>query len=247
MIPIVILCGGFGLRMGSIFPNQHKALIPILHIPILNRVMHCYTSQGYNHFYLCLGYEGEQILKNFTNQEDDLHQFKKERELQIEYNDTYLGKCKIRMIDTGIETSTAGRLLKIRNYLELYDNFFLTYSDGISDVALDKLAQQHTSSNVVATITGVRPHLSYGVLNIDGNIALSFNEKPLANFWINGGFCIMSKDIFIHLNINDDLGHDTFKNLSKEKLLGVYKHHGFWKCLDTPKDYLELENIYHSL
>ena len=220
---VVILCGGKGSRLGAETKVIPKPMVKIDKDPIIVHIVNCYKKYGYNDFVLALGYKGS-IIKSF---------FKKKNKLKI----------KIKCINTGINTLTGGRLLKLRKYLSDEENFMLTYGDGLTNQNLNKLEKFHLKNKKIATMTIVRPPVRFGEVKINGVLIQKFKEKPqIKNSWINGGFFIFNKKIFNFLGIgNEMLEKSPIEKLAKKKQLIGFKHLGFWQCMDTPreKEYLK--------
>jgi glucose-1-phosphate cytidylyltransferase len=219
----VILCGGKGTRMGQDLEGLPKALIPIGDKPIIWHIMKYYSCFGFNDFILCLGYKGSDIISYFKNKKE----------------------FKIRFLDTGIETNTGGRI-KIAERLIKEEVFLATYGDGLSDVKIKSLLKFHKEHKKTATLTAVRPRSTFGIAGIDSktSVITHFQEKPLLDHWINGGFFVFNRSIFSYLKPGDVLESDTFKRLVRNRELLAYKHKGFWECMDTYKDNLRLNELW---
>jgi len=221
---VVILCGGKGTRMGPISKVVPKPMIRIGPRPILHHIMQLYSHYGFRDFILCLGHEQDKIRGYFKN-------FK---------------KWNIKFTFTGLDTGTGGRIKMIEKYIT-EDNFFATYGDGLSNINLERLLKYHRKSNKIATITAIQPKLQFGVIKLgSGNSVLGFKEKPTSDSWINGGFFVFKKDIFKYMKKTDVLEKQTFSRLIPGRNLVVYQHKGFWRCMDTYKDTLELNNLWRS-
>lgn len=222
-IPVVILCGGKGTRMGKNLQGLPKALFPIGNKPILWHILKYFSYFGFNNFILCLGYKGSDIRKYF----------KKNKEFNIKF------------ADTGFETNTGGRIKRIQEYITS-NNFFATYGDGLSDIDLSKLLKFHLAHRRAATLTAVRPRSTFGVMGINSHngVVTHFEEKPILDHWINGGFFIFKKSIFRHIRDNDILEKESFGRLVRVKELIAQKHYGFWECMDTYKDNLRLNELW---
>lgn len=219
----VILCGGKGTRMGKDLEGLPKALFPVGNKPILWHVMKYYASFGYNDFLLCLGHESESIVKYF----------RRNREFRIKF------------LDTGLDTNTGGRIKKAEKFIS-GQTFFATYGDGLSDVNLNSLLSFHRKHGKIATLTAVRPHSAFGIVGIDTHTAgvTHFEEKPVLDHWINGGFFVFEKSVSGYLKRRDILEKESFHRLLLAKQICAYKHKGFWRCMDTYKDNLELNEIW---
>jgi len=203
--------------------DQPKVLAAVGGKPILWHIMKYYSAFGFNDFVLCLGYKANFIYEYFKNN----------KEFNIEF------------IDTGVETNTGGRIKKIEKYIR-EDSFFATYGDGLSDIDLRKLESFHSGNKGIATISVVKPRLQFGVVDFDGKSksVKRFKEKPVLNYWINGGFFVFSRKVFEFLKESDILEKQSFVRLLKTKAVFAKKHSGFWVCMDTYKDNLVLNEIW---
>ncbi|MDD5120674.1 MAG: sugar phosphate nucleotidyltransferase [Candidatus Omnitrophica bacterium] len=217
----VILCGGKGTRMGN--DDLPKGLFPIGGRPILWHIMSIYSHYGFNDFILCLGYKGKNIREYFEK----------------------VKQWKITFVETGENTNTGGRLKKIEEHIN-EDHFLATYGDGLADINLSKLVNFHRKHKKSATITVVKPFSQFGIVGVDPHTQsiTHFEEKPILDHWINGGFFVFNRNIFGYLKGNDILEKDSFKRLLIDKKLNAFKHLGFWRCMDTYKDNLELNELW---
>jgi len=214
-------------------------------------VMKIYSYYNYKDFILCLGYKQELFKKYFCdfqiNTSDikiNLMQDNRYKRVIHFLKSNYVENIDVSLIDTGLNTQTGGRLLQIRDYVDTLrgdDIFMCTYGDGVSDINIDDLIKFHKSHGKIATMTAVKKHGKFGVIQLDDNIVTSFNEKPVGDNYINGGFFVFNKSIYDYL-IDDDLPL-TLEIMAKDKQLMAYKHTGFWECMDTIRDREYLENL----
>jgi len=220
-IKTVILCGGKGTRMGS--NELPKVLFSIGGKPILWHIMNIYSHFGFNDFILCLGYKGGRIKEYFSG----------------------LHKWNITFAETGENANTGDRIKKIKRFIK-EDYFLATYGDGVADINLAQLVNFHQRHRKSATITVARPLSQFGIVGVNSHTqaVTHFEEKPLLDHWINAGFFIFNKNIFSYLKENDILEKDSFKRMLKDKELNAFKHTGFWRCMDTYKDNLELNDLW---
>src|SRR3989454_6005510 len=233
-IPVVILCGGKGTRLGDLAKSMPKPLVPIGGMPILWHIMKGYAHQGFKSFVLCLGYKGEMIEEFFTKGtlggERAATQAPREADWEIAF------------ADTGLETGTSGRVLKIKPHVAENERFFLTYGDGVSNVALGSLLEFHERIGKLGTVTAVRPETSFGIIQEEAGVATAFAEKPRLNVLINGGFFVLEKKCFDYLDADGPLEERPLRRLTPERELAVYRHEGVWPCMDNPKE-LERLNV----
>ena len=213
---VVILAGGKGSRLSEYTKKIPKPMVPIKKKPILIHIMKHYAKFGFKDFIIASGFKHKFIKKYFIKRVKD---------------------WKIKVVNTGINTLTGGRIKRLKKILN-NEKFFLTYGDGVSNVNLKKLLNFHNSSNCHATLTAVRPPARFGAIKITNNKVSVFREKSsLDTGWINGGFFIFEPQIFNHLKSDKTvLEKEPLTNLGKKGNLKAFKHYGFWQCMDTIRD-----------
>ena len=210
---IVILCGGKGTRLSEETTKIPKPMVIIGNKPILIHIMNFYKFYGFNDFILAAGYK-QNIIRNY---------FKKNKSFNT-----------VKIVNTGQNTLTGGRLLRLKKYFNKNENFMLTYGDGVTNLNLKKLIKLHKKNNKIATMTAVKPPVRFGELKIKNNLVKQFKEKPQSSAgWINGGFFCMNYKIFKYLKDDTMLERETLEKLVKLKQLAAYKYYGFWQCKDT--------------
>jgi len=234
--PVVILCGGKGTRLGSIGKVKPKPLVSIGGMPVLWHIMKSYACHGFKDFVLCLGYKGEMIEEFFTSGTVD-------GEPACSGSPTEAG-WNITFAHTGENTGTSGRALLIKPHVEKSERFFLTYGDGVSSVPIPKLLEYHLEKGKIATVTGVHPQTTFGVIREEGGVVTGFSEKPRLNVLINGGFFVMERDAFSFFDDDGPLEERPLKRLTKEGELAVYRHEGFWQCMDNRKEVEGLNRLW---
>jgi glucose-1-phosphate cytidylyltransferase len=214
---VAILCGGKGTRLSEQTKIRPKPLIEIGGTPILQHIMDSYRKFGFRDFILAAGYLGDQIAD-----------FVEKKQL----------KSEVGVTDSGEDTLTGGRLLRLKSQLISEDVFMVTYGDGVCDVDIRKLLDFHKSHGKIATVTAVRPPARFGVMKLDGDKVQYFHEKSQTDAgWINGGYFVFNSDIFNYLkDDNTVLEEYPLQQLTVEGQLMAYKHYGFWQCMDTLRD-----------
>ena len=239
----VILAGGKGLRLTEETVLKPKPLIEIGSRPIIWHIMKIYSHYGINDFIICTGYKGDMIKSYFSNfllENSDI-------EINLKNNSvSYLNKLKsnwnIKIINTGENTMTGGRLKKIKKHLN--ETFFLTYGDGLSSVNIKETLKFHKINNKLVTMTVVKQPGRYGSVDVKkNNIVKKFTEKPHGESgWINGGFFVMNKKILDYIEGDKILEKDPFIKLTKKKEIVSFKHNGFWYSMDSMRDKIFLES-----
>ncbi|MFH1824989.1 MAG: glucose-1-phosphate cytidylyltransferase [Candidatus Firestonebacteria bacterium] len=247
---VVILAGGLGTRLGEETSIRPKPMIEIGEKPILWHVMKIYSHYGFNDFIICLGYKGYMIKEYFANY--FMHQSDVTIDLTKNETEVHISKAepwKITLVDTGLNTMTAGRIKKVQKYIG-NKTFMLTYGDGVGDVNIKKLVEFHKKHGKFATITSVQPSGRFGALTLEkDDKVIAFQEKPKGDgAWINGGFFVLEPQIFDYINSDDVLWEkEPLEKLASECQLLAYKHSGFWQPMDTLRDRTHLEELWKSV
>ncbi|WP_339371681.1 glucose-1-phosphate cytidylyltransferase [Paenibacillus elgii] len=248
---VIILAGGFGTRISEESHLKPKPMIEIGDAPILWHIMKYYSHFGFNDFIICCGYKSYVIKQYFADyylhRSDITFDFSQNNHITVHSN--LAEPWRVSVIDTGLHTQTGGRIKRIQKYIG-QETFLMTYGDGVSNINLQALIEQHKASDNIVTLSATQPGGRFGVLNIDdsnGKVS-GFREKATEDGgWINAGFMVMEPEIFSY--IDDDstiLERTPLERLSTEGKLGVYKHEGFWQCMDTQRDKHMLETLWEQ-
>lgn len=240
-VKVAILCGGLGTRLREETEYRPKPMVPVGDRPILWHVMKGYAAYGFNDFVLALGYKGEQIKDYFLNYDLLNSDFTLElgskavERLQVGYDEQ---DWRVTFVDTGLNTMTGGRLKRLQPQLGGEQRFMLTYGDGVADIELDALLAFHRQSGCAVAVTGVRPPARFGELIVRGDRVVRFAEKPQAGeAWINGGFFVMTPRVFDYIEGDETLlEREPLERLAQDGQLAVFKHSGYWQCMDTLRD-----------
>lgn len=216
--------------------------------PILWHIMKHYAHYRCDDFYVACGYMGDFIKGYF------LDRYNLTGNLSIDFakntikrSDTEVERWNVNLVDTGLNTMTGGRLLRLRRWLS-DGTFMLTYGDGVCNVNLEELLAFHRKQGRIATVTAVRPPARFGGLTIDDGIVSCFSEKSVKNEgWINGGFLVFEPGIFDYLERDSDsLEADALNRVAADGQLAAFEHGDFWQCMDTLRDKHYLERLWQS-
>ena len=245
----VILAGGYGTRISEETHLKPKPMVEIGDMPILWHILKIYSSYGINDFIICCGYKGYVIKEYFANY--FLHMSDVTFNMQqnsMKVHNRQAESWKVTLVNTGLNSMTGGRLLKIREYLDDED-FCFTYGDGLSDINISDLVDSHKKANVLATVTAVQPPGRYGAININKHSeVVAFQEKPLGDgSWINGGFFVLNPKVIDFIdNENTVWEQEPLKNLARDNQLKAFYHNGFWQPMDTLRDKNYLDNLWNA-
>lgn len=248
---VVILAGGMGTRISEESHLKPKPMIEIGGKPIIWHIMKIYESFGYNDFVVCCGYKGHIIKEYFINYflyNSDISIEVGNNKIDVHYSNSE--SFKVTLVDTGLETNTAGRIQKIEKYVK-GETFMLTYGDGVANINISDLVNFHKSQRKLATLTTIQLPGRFGSIhrNNDGSVE-KFQEKPDGDdVWINGGFFVLEPGIFEYLKGNmDDVQWEKLPlvQIAEAGELSAYQHVGFWKCMDAIRDKTELEELWRN-
>ena len=246
---VIILAGGLGTRLSEETTIKPKPMVEIGGRPILWHIMKIYSHYGFKEFIICLGYKGYMIKEYFANY--FLHQSDITVDLEknkIEVHNNYAEPWKVTLVDTGDNTMTGGRILRVKEYVG-NETFMMTYGDGVANINVKELIEFHKSKNKIATVTATQPTGKFGALKINKDYLVnSFQEKPDGDgSWINGGFFVLEPSVFKYLeNDNTIFEREPLENLSKDNELTAYYHNGFWMPMDKLSDKITLNNLWDN-
>jgi glucose-1-phosphate cytidylyltransferase len=222
---VVILCGGRGTRLQEHTQAIPKPLVEIGGMPIVWHVVQIYAAYGLRRFMLCTGYKGE-LIERFVHSRD------------------WPPGVIVRCVDTGVDTPTGGRIKRAGTLLG-ERAFCATYADGVADIDIGHLIEHHRGHGGLATMTVVRPELQFGVAELDGSWRVrGFREKPRTEDWVNGGFFCFEPGALGYIADDSVLEREPLARLAALGHLHAFRHDGFWRCMDTYKDAVQLNDLW---
>ncbi len=245
---VVILAGGKGTRISEESRLRPKPMVEIGGTPILWHIMRQYASFGFREFIICCGYKGHMIKEYFVNYYRNNSQLQicldnQKENILLQNSEPW----KVTLVDTGLETLTAGRILQARRYIG-DEPFFLTYGDGVSDVDIRKLLKFHRQQGKVVTISTTQPEGRFGALKLDesGKRVMGFKEKAREDqSWVNIGFMVMEPQVYRYLGDGSTmLETQPFERLVADGQMAAYQHTGFWSPMDNIHDREYLEKLW---
>lgn len=243
----VILAGGLGTRLAEETSYRPKPMVEIGGRPILWHIMKTYSHHGINDFVICCGYKGYMIKEYFANY--SLHMSDVTFDLKTNEMVVHKGRAepwKITLVDTGDNSLTGGRLLRVKDYVKNDDAFCFTYGDGVTDLNIAEAIKFHHSHKKLATVTATYPAARFGALSINVNTVEGFEEKPEGDGgMINGGYFVLSPKVFDLIEGD----HTTWEQeplckLAEQRQLMAFRHTGFWQPMDTLRDKEKLQSLW---
>ena len=256
-IPVVIVCGGSGTRMGDTM--RKKELIDIGGRPLLWHVMRIFSAYNHNRFVLALGHHGDQIRRYFLEYEAMTrdttiflapHEDGNDRPHLTVQREHHHAPWEVSLVDTGLETEKAARVARLADYLG-NGRFFIAYGEAVANIDLNALVAFHDSHGKQATITGVRFNSQYGKIEAgDDGIISGFIEKPRLPYRINGGFMLFENSVLklIQERLHDglELEGEILPYLATQNELALYRHDGYWQSMKTLKEALVLKEAWQK-
>jgi glucose-1-phosphate cytidylyltransferase len=245
---VVILAGGRGTRIAEESVTRPKPMVEIGGRPLLWHILNIYAAHGIKDFLIACGYKSEMIKEYFHNFIiRDTDYFVDLRTGAVDLVSPGRLDWRIGVIDTGLETMTGGRILRLRPHLK-GSTFMATYGDGVGSVDITALLAFHRQHGKLATVTAVRPPSRFGSLIIEGGRIREFSEKPqTGEGWINGGFFVFEAGVFDYLKDDETvLEREPLERLAADRQLMAYQHEGFWQPMDTLREKQLLESLWHS-
>ena len=241
----VLLAGGLGTRLSEETNLLPKPMIEIGGKPILWHIMKHFSVFGISEFIICAGYKSNIIKDYFLNYKannSSLHIDLESNQVRFE-SPKYEG-WKVSIIDTGLETNTAGRLKLIEKYIP-EDEFLMTYGDGVGDINITDLINFHKKHKKLVTLTATIPEGRFGAINIKEHQVISIKEKlDTADKFINGGFFVINKKALGYIdNLDEQWEMEPLSKIAADGELMAYKHRGFWKAMDHLRDKIQLDKM----
>lgn len=248
-IPVVILAGGKGTRIREASESLPKPMIDVGGKPIMWHIMKTYAAYGHRRFVLLLGYKSWTVKEYFLRYRENTSDFTVNLATHgTEFHGEYGSEdFEITMAYTGLDTLTGGRLSRASQYLEDAPAFMLTYGDGVADIDIPALRDFHFEHGKIGTVTAVHPTSRFGELETDGSTVTDFAEKPDLNTGVvNGGYFMFNRE-FLEYTPDDNgdmLESDALQRLTKDGQLNYFLHKGFWRGMDTYREYVELNRLW---
>lgn len=246
-LPVIILCGGQGVRMQS---PTNKVLTDIGGRPILWHVMRIYAAFGHTRFILALGHQAEDIKRYFL----EYNLLRCDMTLRLGRPDSVVYHCaeheaewEITLVDTGTNVEKGTRIRCAARYVDT-QTFAVAYGEALGNIDLDALLAFHRRHGRLATVTGVRLQSHLGIFELDESGEVSgFREKPELDHWVNAGFMFFERGVLDYMDGEDvHLEREVLPRLVADRQLMMYRHTGFWRSMKTFKDALDLETVWHE-
>jgi glucose-1-phosphate cytidylyltransferase len=243
---VVLFCGGLGTRLREHSETIPKPLVNIGYRPILWHLMRYYAHFGHNDFILCLGYRGDMIREYFLNYREEMATdfVMADGGREIELLGPDIRDWRITFVDTGMHSNLGERLMRVRHLLDGEQRFLANYSDGLSDLPLDRYLDEVHKQDAIASLVAVRPSQSFhAVQSSEDGTVTSILDVATSDYWINAGFFCLRNEIFDHMKDGEELVLEPFNRLIEERRLHAFRYAGFWAAMDSFKDKIRLDRM----
>ena len=243
---VVLFCGGLGTRLREHSDTIPKPLVNVGYRPILWHLMRYYAHFGHKDFILCLGYRGDLIREFFLDYRAAMSTdfVLSKGGARIELFDEGIDDWRITFIDTGMHSNLGQRLLRVRHFLQNEDVFLANYSDGLSDLPLDRHVAHFLKGSAVASFLSVRPSQSFHAVHSDeSGVVRAIEPVSASDYWINGGFFCLRREIFDYIQQGEELVEQPFQRLLAQRKLSTLRYDGYWAAMDTFKDKITLDRM----
>jgi glucose-1-phosphate cytidylyltransferase len=245
----VVLAGGLGTRLSEETAVRPKPMVEIGGKPVLWHILKMYSHHGINDFVICCGYKGYVIKEYFANY--FLHTSDVTFDMasnRMEVHHKRAEPWKVTLVDTGDNSMTGGRLLRVAEYVRGEEAFCLTYGDGVSDIDITASIAHHRQHGKAATLTATYPPGRFGALDIRDGRVHSFTEKPRGDgALVNAGFFVLSPSV-LDLLVDDATvwEREPLQRLAEDGQLMPFQHDGFFQPMDTLRDRVYLDELWNS-
>src|SRR5689334_16548717 len=243
---VVLFCGGLGMRIKEFSEAIPKPLVHIGYRPILWHVMKYYAHYGHKDFILCLGYKADKIKDYFLNYKEyvsnDFTMTGGGKEIELVSSDIH--DWKITFVDTGVHANIGQRLKLVEKYVEREEMFLANYSDGLTDMPLNKMVDDFVKSGKVGCFMCAPPSQTFHIVGLgnDGSVK-SIQYVRDSGIRVNAGYFAFKREIFDHVNMGEELVMQPFQRLMAKGLLMGYQYDHFW-AMDTFKEQQELSDLF---
>ena len=241
---VVLFCGGQGTRLRDHSETIPKPLVGIGQRPVLWHLMRYYAHFGHKDFILCLGHRGDLIRDFFLHYNECMSNdfVLSEGGKKVELLASDLDDWRITFVDTGLHSNVGERLMRVREHVAGEKAFLANYSDGLTDLPLNRYIADFERRGVTASLVAVPPTLSFHAVQTDGDgLVRGIGTMRDAGFLINGGFFCLRPDVFDYMRDGEDFNAEPMQRMIARRQVALYPYHGFWKPMDTFKDKMEFD------
>lgn len=241
---VVLFCGGYGMRMREGSEDIPKPMAMVGDRPLIWHVMRYYAHFGHRDFVLAMGFGAKHIVRYFLEYEEAYSNDFVIDQGEVSYLSTDVADWRITFVNTGLATPIGERLRRVAGHLDGEEFFLANYADVLTDAPLDRMIDEFTASDALASLLAVPPQSAFHIVDVDDGHRVS-GIRSVADMPIreNGGYFVMRRELLDELEPGQDLVGDTLTRLSAEGRVKAYPYDGFWMPADTVKERTVLEEL----
>ncbi len=223
----VVLVGGFGTRLRPLTTDLPKQMLPIVGVPMIERVVATLGAHGVTEAVLSLGYRPDAFIDAYPE-----------------------GVCAGVALHYAVEPEpldTAGAVRFAARSAGIEDTFIVVNGDVLTDLDISALWEFHNGHGAEGTIalTPVDDPSRYGVVPIDdeGRV-VAFVEKPAPGTaptnWINAGTYVLEPSVLDRIDEGRKVSieRETFPQMVDAGGLFALQSDAYWIDAGTPETYL---------
>lgn len=220
-LPLLVLAGGFGVRLQSVLGQSPKALAPVDGKPFLYLQIEHWLNQGITSFIFLLHHHADQIIAFLKNEEKYLL-----KNIQVQY------------VVEPKPMGTGGALSYALKEMSFKGEFLLANADTWLGSGIQDLMGVRSPAILAVHVNNTG---RYGELRFNQDLLVTaFKEKSdsESSGWINGGLCRMHSKFFAEWDQQPfSLESIIFPRLVDQKLLLVKPIYSAFIDIGIPKDY----------
>jgi mannose-1-phosphate guanylyltransferase/phosphomannomutase len=227
----LILCAGYGTRLGDLTREIPKPMLPIGGKPLLAYNIRYLARYGFDQIAINLHFKPE-IIKDYFGDGSALGV-----SLHYVYEETLLG--------------TAGAVKNLADYFSDADDFLVMYGDLLIDQDLTAMLAFHRAKQVSATLLLHQRANSNSLVQMDSDNRIThFIERPTEEQrqaapypWVNSGLQILNRRMRPHIPDKQpaDLPRDVFMPALQHEAIYGFPLTGYRCAIDSPSRYIEAQ------
>jgi len=221
----MVLCAGYGTRLGELTREVPKPMLPLQGRPILEWILAHLRSHDFREAAVNLHFHPESILAHFGD-------------------GAALGMSLAWSHEPEL-LGTAGGVKKMEEFLRASDPFLVHYGDVLTDEDFSAMARFHREKGALATLLLHQRAGSNSVVTMDGDQRITgFLERPgeearrgAVSPWVNSGICLCHPEVLDRIPAGKpcDLPRDIFPQLLGGGKVFGYPLSGYRCAIDSPQ------------
>jgi mannose-1-phosphate guanylyltransferase len=230
----MVLCAGFGTRLGSLTHTVPKPLLPVHEHPLIAYILSHLSRHGFNEIAINVHFQADRIRDYIGDG----------------------GRWGLRVVYSHESEllGTAGGVKKMAGFFQHEEMFLIHYGDILTDQDLARMVKFHRQHRALATLLLHQRARSNSMVSLDAeHRVVDFLERPaeemrqgLTTPWVNSGVCLCQPDVLdaIPADTACDLPRDVFTKLVGSGRLFGYPLSGYRCAIDSPE---RLEEAHRAL